>query len=228
MQPPRYLTLADLLILTLIFWGMAIYTSLHQYLQLSIGSVSVEENLSFSEDQNYMAFTFQTVTLLLGMSYLKWRKFEFSRWNLQFEWQAIILGTCLFLLLCLAMDSYFMLFEYSYQIIFPSPVIAMLENITLSSLLYALLNGFYEELFFLGICLAVNPRYLPYAVAYSFLVRISFHTYQGLVSAIGIGLIVGGLMYLFYRKSHSKNLLPFWIALSLGDIFGLGVLGYFN
>lgn len=94
-------------------------------------------------------------------------------------------------------------------------------------MIYALLNGVYEEIYFLGICLAVRKEHLKWALPFSLLIRVSFHTYQGMISALGIGLLFGIFMYLMYRRSKDRNLLPFFIAHAIGDIFGLGVLSYF-
>lgn len=47
------------------------------------------------------------------------------------------------------------------------------------------------------------------------------------MSALGIGLLFGGYMYLLYRRSKDKNLVPFFLAHTIGDIIGLGVLGFF-
>jgi hypothetical protein len=79
------------------------------------------------------------------------------------------------------------------------------------------ITGIYEELYFLGICLAVRKEHLKWPVPFSVLIRVSFHTYQGILSALGIGLLFGGFRYL----------LPFFIAHAVGDIFGLGILSYF-
>lgn len=94
-------------------------------------------------------------------------------------------------------------------------------------MIYSLLNGVYEELYFLGICLAVKKEHIKWAVPFSLLIRTSFHTYQGMLSALGIGLLFGGLFLLVYYRSKDKNLLPFFIAHTIADIFGIGILSYF-
>ena len=96
-----------------------------------------------------------------------------------------------------------------------------------SAVIYSIFNGIYEEIYFLGVCFAVQPKTLKWVILFSLLVRISFHTYQGMLSAIGIGLIFGIYMLYTFHKSKSKNLLPFFWAYAMGDIFGLGILVYF-
>ena len=53
------------------------------------------------------------------------------------------------------------------------------------------------------------------ALAFSTLIRFSFHTYQGLLWALVIGVIYG-LFYYFMYKKVVKNLLPFFPHACLG------------
>lgn len=82
------------------------------------------------------------------------------------------------------------------------------QNIDLSLILYSMLNGFYEEIFFLGVCLSVKPEKRKYYFIYSLVIRYSFHTYQGNVSALAIGFLVGGIYYLLYTRKNEKKLIP--------------------
>ena len=47
-----------------------------------------------------------------------------------------------------------------------------------------------------------------------------------MVTALGIGLVFGLYMFLLYHRSKDKNLMPFFIAHIIADIFGLGILSY--
>ena len=88
---------------------------------------------------------------------------------------------------------------------------------------YALLNGFYEEFFFLGLLTSVKEKHKWWALLYSTIIRISFHTYQGLVWALVIG-VVYGLFYYFLYKYKVKNLLPFFLMHALADMFGSSLM----
>ncbi|GAB1667744.1 CPBP family intramembrane glutamic endopeptidase [Mannheimia haemolytica] len=222
-----YLTWYDLCVLTLIFFGEAIYTSTLQYFITTEMQGNFEENLTFSNEQNYWALLTQLALLLIAMGYLKWRNFDFSRWVIRPSWQAFLSGIGLFILLSLAMDLYFEVLYGVYNLVYPEPFLAVLGEVNISTVLYAILNGFYEEIFFLGICLAVKPEYLKWAVIYSLIIRVSFHTYQGMESALGLGIWLGLIIYLLYSRSKDKNLLPFWVAHSIADILGLSLLAYF-
>lgn len=224
----QYLTVWDLVILTLIFFGYMIYISMSQYLLLLEQTVTVAQNLDFSDAQNYQALFTQLVLLALAIAYLQWRQFDFRRWLIQPSLKACSTGVVFFLLWSLVMDLYYIIMYQFTNSVYPSSLLAVLGEIRLSTVIYAILNGFYEELFFLGICLAVKPTYLKWAVLYSLLVRVSFHTYQGLETALGLGIVLGVVIYLLYRYSASRNLFSFGVAHSIADIFGLSVLSYFS
>lgn len=223
-----YLKWFDILVLTLILWGEGIYTSTISYIALIQGASTVDDNLTFSATDNYGALALQAGLLLLALLYLWLRRFDFKAWTIRFNIKSVACGVLIFLAAALLLDIYFLLTDPLTGVLpFPGPIGAFFVNETVSSVIYALLNGVYEELYFLGICLAVRKEHLKWAVPFSLLIRVSFHTYQGIISALGIGLLFGIFMYLLYRRSKDRNLLPFFIAHAIGDIFGLGVLSYF-
>ena len=218
----------DILVLTLILWGEGIYTSTASYIALIQGASTVDDNLTFSATDNYGALALQAGLLLLALLYLWLRRFDFKVWTIRFNIKAVAGGVLIFLAAALLLDIYFMLTNPLTALLpFPGPIGAFFGSETVSSVIYALLNGVYEEIYFLGICLAVRKEHLKWALPFSLLIRVSFHTYQGMISALGIGLLFGIFMYLMYRRSKDRNLLPFFIAHAIGDIFGLGVLSYF-
>lgn len=218
----------DILVLTLILWGEGIYTSTISYIALIQGKATIDDNLSFSATDNYGSLALQAGLLLLALLYLWLRRFDFKAWTIRFNIKAVASGVLIFLAAALLLDIYFLLTNPLTGVLpFPGPIGAFFVNETVSSVIYALLNGVYEELYFLGICLAVRKEHLKWVVPFSLLIRVSFHTYQGIISALGIGLLFGIFMYMLYRRSNDRNLLPFFIAHAIGDIFGLGILSYF-
>ena len=88
---------------------------------------------------------------------------------------------------------------------------------------YALLNGFYEEFFFLGLLTSVKEKHQWLVLVYSVIIRISTHTYQGLLWALVIGLVYGFFYYFLY-KCVVKNLLLFFIMHALADMFAPSLL----
>lgn len=126
------------------------------------------------------------------------------------------------------MDAFFLLTDPIAGILpFPGPITGFFGSEMVSTVLYALFNGVYEELFFLGICLTVAPKDMKWAVPFSLLVRVCFHTYQGMLAAFAIGVLFGGFLWLIYRRSKDKNLVPFFVAHAIADVIGLGILGFF-
>ena len=119
--------------------------------------------------------------------------------------------------------------EYNYfnpqliPFIDPMEIIRKFMALTPMAIGYALLNGFYEEFFFLGLLSSVKEKHKWLALVYSVIIRISFHTYQGLLWALVIGLVYG-LFYYFLYKYVVKNLLPFFLMHALADMFGSSLL----
>lgn len=218
----------DIAILSLILTGHGIIYSTIQYLDMLKNPVIPYPDLGFSPIENYQALAFLLVWLFVAFLYLLWRNFDFSVWLRKIRltpWVPLqALG--FFLLAALVMDVFHLL---SYEFAIPAipsflPIVA---DFDLSLVLYSLLNGFYEEIFFLGICLTVKPEHQKWAFLYSLLIRFAFHTYQGLGAAFGIGILVGSLFFFLYQKMNKKNLLPFFLAHSIADMIGLSVLYYF-
>lgn len=221
------LTWIDICVVTVILFGNAIYSSTESYLLLLQGSATIDGNLTFDVSDNYRALMQQAAFLLCVLLYLRLRNFDFKTWNLRITPKAVAYGCLMFVCGALIMDGYSMVvgtFESSLP--FPSPIAGFFGNETVSTVIYALLNGFYEEIFFLGVCLAVGSKNLKWAIPFGLIVRLSFHTYQGMVLALGLGILLGGLVYLVYWRSKDKNLMPFFIAHTLADIFGLGLLHF--
>ena len=223
----RHLKWFDILILTLIMLGQAIYNSTMSYIVLIQGIVTIEDNITYSAADNYFGLARQIVYLLVALAYLWLRCFDFKTWTIRFNLKAVIYGILIFLGAALLLDIYNLLtYQLTVASLFAGPIGAFFGNETVANVIYAILNGTYEELYFLGICLSVKKESLKWVVPFSLLIRVSFHTYQGMVTALGIGLVFGLYMFLLYRRSKDRNLMPFFIAHIIADIFGLGILSY--
>ena len=223
----RHLKWFDILILTLIMLGQAIYNSTMSYIVLIQGIVTIEDNITYSAADNYFGLARQIVYLLVALAYLWLRCFDFKTWTIRFNLKVVIYGILIFLGAALLLDIYNLLtYQLTVASLFAGPIGAFFGNETVASVIYAMLNGVYEELYFLGICLSVKKESLKWVVPFSLLIRVSFHTYQGMVTALGIGLVFGLYMFLLYRRSKDRNLMLFFIAHIIADIFGLGILSY--
>ena len=209
------------------FFG-AIYQSNIYYFGLLSGELNIADVLDFSSLQNYQTLIIQAFYLILAYFYLWFRGFDFGVLfsQIKFNSKAILWAFAIFIITAFAMDLYDILAFWCLDIlgfkIFDDPAATEFSlNITFSLVIYALFNGFFEEIFFLGICLALDKKYLKFALFFSLFVRFSFHTYQGMLSAIGIGFLFGGILYFLYQKI--QNLLPFFLGHTLADIFGLSL-----
>ncbi|AND80032.1 type II CAAX prenyl endopeptidase Rce1 family protein [Streptococcus pantholopis] len=215
----------DLAVLTVIMFGFAIYSSTVQYLSTGDNLERIEKSITFSSLQNYQALATQLIWLGLAFVYLLLRNFDFSIWTRQIKWTLFLPLQVLaaFFLAAAAMDLFT---AFTWPLFYPAApsVLEVIKETDLSLVLYSLMNGFYEEIFFLGICLTVKPEFIKWSFLFSLFVRFSFHTYQGMTTAIGLGFLLGTVFFLLYRKMKKPNLLPFFLAHSIADIVGLSLL----
>lgn len=227
----NYLKWWDILILTIIMFGYFIYNSTIGYFSQN----TVTDAFEFASSSNWQALLFQLVLLLIAFLYLSIRGFNFSNWTIKFSFKSIVYGILIFIGVALIFDLYFTIISYIYypnvdnSVYYSSSTNQLLEklkSIDFSLITYSILNGFYEEIFFLAICLSVNPKNRIYYFIYTLIIRFSFHTYQGSFNALAIGFIAGSIYYILYTKSKDKNLVPFFIAHTITDILGAGIISY--
>lgn len=219
----------DIIILTIIFFGSAIYDSTLLYIDLLNSPVAdelIDENLNFADIDHWRNFFSQSISLIVALLYLYFRNFDFSRLKIKFNAKVLFQAVIYFIIAAVFMDIYFYASEYTLDFITPSLADLTAAFMNLSTVIYALLNGLYEEIFFLGFCLCIDKKYFLPTFIYALIIRWSFHTYQGMDSAIGIGFVYGLVMYFLYKNQKEKNLLPLFLAHSIADILGLSICYY--
>lgn len=219
------LSFIDISVLTVIFFGIPILSSLSEYLQLLQNGQTAPESLSLDDLAGYRIMVLELLSLAVAWLYLRWRRFDFKVLNFSVNRYTLPLVILLVCAAGLTADIY----QYLHQYLIPEhfPETSELETgVQETSLLWSvsLLNGFYEELFFMGLVFAVTPKMLPRVVMLSMMVRFLFHTYQGLAGALTITTL--GLVFFLFRRQFSA-LVPFMLAHALFDVFGLSVLVYF-
>lgn len=226
-SPKRLLSLADYGVLSLIFFGYFIFLSAWTY--FSTTDPQPPSAGSFSDYQNIFTIILELVLLSIAGLYLWWRRFDFSVLNFSVRWYTLLLMLGLILLGAIITDvciygSYWLTYgvnPFAYVSEWnPDASTNISGHISIWLLLFALLNGFFEELFFMGLTFAVDARYRVIAIVTSVFIRFSFHVYQGLPSAFGIALT--GLGFIWVRRKFT-SLVPFVLAHSVFDIFGAGV-----
>ena len=214
----------DILILSMILFGFPIWNSTRAIFQVPTGVVAAE--MSFSALDNWFGIFTTAIELGFAYIYLRWRHFDFSQWKYKFTWKDTLKAIAIFMLMSLSMDIISILSDgwrvaTAYASYFG--IIRAISEIDLSLIAFSLLNGFYEEIFFLGICTMVPKKQKTGVFIYSLIIRFLFHTYQGFASAFGIGIVVGMLYCFIYVKSK-RNLYPFMLSHSLADIFGASLI----
>lgn len=217
------LNFIDIIILAMIFFGVAIISSTNQFFQLQQTGLSQPTTLEFTAFDNYQSIILELIYLSLAGLYLRFRQFNWKQLNFSINRYTLPMT----ILLIIIAGSIATIFSYIFQIftIINSPEIVSeppvyTPSFGFSLILFSLLNGFYEELFFLGLIFAVQKQYLNQAIIFSLVVRFLFHTYQGLAGAMAIT-ILGITFLLFRQKTH--YLIPFMLAHAFFDVFGLGL-----
>ncbi|HFI0622181.1 TPA: CPBP family intramembrane glutamic endopeptidase [Streptococcus suis] len=224
----------DILILTAIIWGNSIITSTQMWSASFSATEAVDASVSsFSSSDDWWAIGNELKLLAIALIYLFIRHFDFKQLKVKLHWNVLLWAPAIFLgagFLCDLAFDVFDLFpsltdNFTYLRYFPyydwsiTTVIDKFASLSLSRILFSLMNGFYEEFFFLGLLLSTNKTYRPWILAFSTIVRVSFHTYQGLPSAIVIG-VVFGLFYYFLYTRKNDNLLPFFLGHAFADMVG--------
>lgn len=224
----------DIIILTAIIWGNSILTSTQMWIaSLSATEVVDASVSSFSSSDDWWAIGNEVKLLVIALIYLFIRHFDFKQLKVKLHWNVLLWAPAIFLgagLLCDLAFDVFDLFpsltdNFTYLGYFPyydwsiSSVIEKFATLSPIRVLFSLMNGFYEEFYFLGLLLSTNKTYRPWILIFSTIVRISFHTYQGLQSALVIG-VVFGLFYYFMYTRKNDNLLPFFLGHAFADMVG--------
>ena len=234
-QPLKNLRWFDIGMVTLIMFGQFIVRSTEMYLASLAPTVATTvtetSTNTASEGAAYSSnFTLQIILLTLAIIYLWIRHFDFKQLPIRLKWSVLFWVPFIFAIMGLFADMVSTLSgQYNYfspQVLaFVSPMAVLNKFLALSpmAIAYGLLNGFYEEFFFLGLLSSVKDKYKWLVLLFSTLVRVSFHTYQGMLWALVIG-VVFGLLYYFLYKYKVKNLLPFFLAHALSDMFGSSLI----
>ena len=236
-KPLEELKWYDISIVTVIMFGQFIVWSTQAFIasfqpvaQTVTATTEATTNTATDGAAYSSNFTLQIILLALALGYLILRNFDFKQLPIRFKWSVLFWVPFIFAIVGLFGDivttvsgeyDYFNINLFAY--IDPMQIIHKFLALSPMAIAYGLLNGFYEEFFFLGVMTSVNDKYKWWALAYSTLIRFSFHTYQGLLWATVIGVIYGLFYYVLYKKVI-KNLLPFFLMHALADMFGSSLM----
>lgn len=205
--------LAEALVVILVGFGLFIWSSSRAALDPEIDFKPME----ITDSKFYFLTVYQILTLTFLYAFLRWRKWTIRNFNLQFHVKMVLVA--LVLIICRESLGYAILFLLTKLEIIGAlpPREAVFNAGLLSTFLVVIINSFYEELLLVGY-LFKRMENLPAVVVLfvSFVVRASYHTYQGMEQLpflFSIALAFG-FYYLKYKK-----LWPLVIAHGLSNTF---------
>ncbi|MGJ5699111.1 CPBP family intramembrane glutamic endopeptidase [Staphylococcus chromogenes] len=222
----------EIFLIATIMFGPFILSSTQMFFEQSTNSISLEKSVDFPQSGILKSIMVDILILSIVFLFLKWRKFDFNLIPIKINKKGTLFGVFLFIIVAFASDLFFLMVSSEFRKnIFLGDfnlqyLSSSIQNIVSLEALHAIFNGFYEEIFFVGICLAVSKKYWHHAFIFSLIIRFAFHTYQGLINALGITIILGPIYYYIIRKNR-LNLYPIILSHILADIFGLTVLSFF-
>lgn len=221
------LTLLDIGVLTIILLGAALVQSTLGFLGLyQTAQIGQPETLTFDSSDNYGSLLLQGVQFLMAWGYLSVRRFDWQ--SLDFNTDKHTLTAALKLIVVAGIIS--TLLAYVLMWLFGEAQYAddtqnasYAVSLSFSLVIFSLFNGFYEEVFFLGLMFATDKRHHKLLIIISLLLRFLVHTYQGLMGAVMVMML--GVVFLYFRQ-RTTHLVPFMLAHAFFDVFGLGLWGF--
>ena len=223
----NYISLIDLFIITIIMFGPQIIGSIGACNVNGEGETEEFIDTAFSIKENLYAILTQIIQLLFVFIYIHFRNINSIDMVFNVSIRNIAYSVLIFCLTGLAMDmaqSFKSGFSWIKDILKNNiPVSDAVRDVNLSLIVISLINGFYEEFFFLFICMSVNPLYSAFALVYSLVIRIVIHLYQEKFTALTLGLNLG-ITYLLIYKKITQDIFVFSFAHTLADIAGLSLI----
>ena len=170
-KPLKELRWFDIAVITLLMFGQFIYRSTELYLAsfapaASTGATETVTNTATEGAAFSSNFNFQLLMLVLTILYLLFRSFDFKQLPIRMSWSVLLWTPLIFVAVGFFGDIVTTLSgEYNYFDPTLWSYVDLLEifrkfaELTPMAILYGLLNGFYEEFFFLGLMTSVKDKY---------------------------------------------------------------------
>ena len=178
-EPLKTLKWYDILIVTIIMFEEFIIRSTQQFQQslqpeTKVAQQYTETTTSYSDGAaDSSDFTLQVILLAIALLYLVIRHYDFKQLKIHFHWSFLIWEPVLFTIVGLFGDVVTTLIdEYNYfdpalvPFMNPQEIINKFLALSLMVIAYGLLNGFYEEFFFLGLMTSVKEEHQWKALAF--------------------------------------------------------------
>lgn len=179
----------------------------------------------FNEVQNYNSYDFifivlyEIIMLSIIITYLKFKKWKVADFNLHFN--PSMIGIAIILVLFRFSIAYvlneILKASFIFNALSQNQSTISLQNNLVSTLLIIIVNSVYEEFLLIGYLFKrfqnLNTSIIIFV---SFMIRLSFHTYQGwesLAMVFSIAIVFG----MYYKKY--KKLWPVIIAHAIGNMY---------
>ena len=202
------LSLVDALIVSTICFGLFIVASTQAMLA---GYPDAE----FSDASNVYGILIEVILAVCALLYLHFRHFDIRSLYPRPQWMGALEGVGIYAVAVVLGGLVTETFEGNDS---SMPVVAFsFQGVSLASTVaFAMVNGIFEEVFLLGVLLrGLKGQGMWFAVGFSMLVRLLYHTYQGPVGVLSV-LAFGLVLTVFYLRTG--RLWPVVFAHILGDI----------
>ncbi len=207
--------MAEVFIVLILGFGLFIYSSTTAILENSVTS----NTKTYNSYDFIFIIVYEVIMLTIIACFLKYRQWTYKDFNLDFSIKMV--GVAILLVIIRETTGAFITKSLiGLNILNPEtlhdPSIALQSNIV-SMALIAVVNSIYEEILLIGYLFRRFEKYHPAVViAISFVVRASYHTYQGWMNMpmVFVLALVFGIYYIRYKK-----LWPLIIAHGIGNVF---------
>jgi len=169
----------------------------------------------YSDADNVWGIFIELVLGALALIYLRLRDFDLAALYPRPELRGTVIGIALYIVAWIAGDLAVMPLQAADNTL-PVVEFSYAGSSLVPIVLFAMVNGTFEEVFLLGVLArGLQDRGPAFAAGVSLLVRLSYHLYQGPAGAIWV-LVFGLVVTVYYLRT--RRLWPVVFAHILGDI----------
>ena len=207
--------IAEVVLVLLLGFGIFIYSSTRAIIQDS----GISNTQTYSSYDFVFICVYEIIILTIIGYFLKYRQWSIHDFHLDFRFK--LLGIALFLdllrlILGFALTKTFITLNIvNHEFITQNPISLQVNN--LSIILIILINSIYKEVLLVGYFFKRFEKFHPaLIILISFVVRASYHTYQGWMHLpmVLILALIFGIYYIRYKK-----LWPLILAHAIGNTF---------
>ena len=206
---------AELIAVLLIGFGIFIYSSTQIFFENNISPIRQD----YSSFDFYFIVAYEVIAFLLIIFILKKRKWTVQDFNLDFRANMLVIALLLIALrfITTSILNYILTSANLFNLELNAPPEINLNVSMFSVILMLFVNSFFEEMILIGYLFKrLEKFHVSIIILFSLLLRVSFHTYQGINEIpriLSLGLVLG----LYYGRY--KKLAPVILAHGIGNLF---------